>query len=127
MIKADAMRVLDEFKAAIRCPAGYDRADKYRFGFLLNYLEWHFSAASPRTFDLEKLTAVREIRDEWQKQRLDETGGSAGISGIIARVEQLIPALPENTPPGQPNVVDLSHLAVYAEPVIRAHASRILV
>jgi hypothetical protein len=97
MQQADAMRVLDEFKTAIRCPAGYDRAPKHQFFHLLNQLDLYFS--NHQTFDAGRMLEVRAITDDVQRQRIDATGGAAGIEEIIRRVEVLVRHLPETIPP----------------------------
>jgi hypothetical protein len=101
MIQNDARAIVQDFKAAIQTPSGYEYANKYKFGHLLHYLEYRFLDSKNGTIDEKKLTEVRAIISDWQKQRLSADGGAAGIAGIIARTEALIPSLPEELPPNK--------------------------
>ncbi|HLG95517.1 MAG TPA: hypothetical protein VKX49_04310 [Bryobacteraceae bacterium] len=98
MTKATALEIVEELTTAIR-RGGYEMCSKHRFGHLLDYLEYFFGDATYHKQDIPKMLEVRAVAYDWRKQRIDATGGAAGIGEILRRVEALIPALPDELPP----------------------------
>jgi hypothetical protein len=75
MLRQDAIAALPNLKAAVA--RGYERAVKH--GFAMGSERFGDSVGHHKTYDQTKLREVWNIRETWQKQRLDETGGAAGM------------------------------------------------
>ena len=98
MLQQQARTVLTELRNDI-ARSGYDSSEKRHLAVLFGDLKLRYSNPAPKaglvtdaaaTAAAEKLKAVSELEQTWQKDRRNDSGGADSILGILDKVEQFI-------------------------------------
>ena len=92
MIQSRAHSVLADFRANI-ARIGYDQTDKRHISALFADLKYMFQDPK-QSYDMPKYKAVSDLQMQWNKDRMNATGGADTIAEILCKLESYIPDLP---------------------------------